>query len=83
MQEVIIYRSPAEAVFWHSIQSGDGMVANIFFAAVIFIVTFVGLHYACTKYLKMSQFNSKTTYIPMSLAAVAGLGFLFGAPYFL
>lgn len=47
MQEVIVYRNPAEAAFWHSMANG-GFVTFLIFAGVM-LVSFIICIYALEK----------------------------------
>lgn len=48
MQEVIIYRNPLEAAFWHSMSSGEGLVV---FATIIGLGILWTFTYVATEWL--------------------------------
>ena len=66
MQEVIVYRNPAEASIWNSIM--DGTLLPVLAGALVFLIAIV-------LFDKKSSYRNKEKYFPIYLVISAILGF--------
>jgi len=66
MQEIIVYRNPVEAAFWHSIMGGD--LFPIMVAMFVAVVTIVA---CCSVVNKFVPRNKQKVWINLSLVAGA------------
>lgn len=77
MQEIIVYRNPAEAAFWHSMQSGAAF--PVMMGCVAFFLVFVVFHRLGERVLRRqrrltwNQVNERATYIAMAFGIVAAI----------
>lgn len=69
MQELIVYRNPAEAAFWHALQGAE--LIPIMAGVVVFFAVFIGLHHLVGGGRLRSP--AWKTYAPMLVAALAGI----------
>ena len=74
MQEVIVYRSPAEAAFWQMAANGD--LVPIFFSIIVFFVVFMG---GMSIFVDRAPWNKreKLSYIVGAVSVAAGLATMF------
>lgn len=66
MQEVIVYRNPAEASIWNGIM--DGTLLPVLAGALVFLIAIV-------LFDKKSSYRNKEKYFPIYLVISAILGF--------
>jgi hypothetical protein len=77
MQEIIVYRNPVEAMFWHALQ--DGQIFPIMVGIAVFFLVFLALNAATMRlnrrlvHHRMSmRAQAWASYAQLSLGAVAG-----------
>jgi hypothetical protein len=59
MQEVIVYRNPVEAAFWHSMSNGGALIFLMF--GVMMFIYFIALYYIINKFSKGIKRNGDWT----------------------
>lgn len=72
MQQVIVYRNPAEAVFWEMMMNSGDVLVPIFGGLIIFMAVFIGLNHVLTRRGRFYR-QAWRTYVPMFLGGVVGV----------
>lgn len=82
MQSIIVYRNPAEALFWEAMSNGD--IIPIFIALFVFLVIFVTIANPIAKMWRKTKFaynvrHTSLVHFPMILAFIVAGSFSFMA----
>ena len=71
MQEIIVYRSPAEAIMWQFLTSADGFVFITFFAT--FVITFLVVNRILDLFPWYRRLRTTKSYIPLTIALASSV----------
>lgn len=73
MQEVIVYRNPAEAAFWNALSNNGDVLLPIIAGLLVFVTVFIWLNHLLTRGGRFYMQQTWRTYVPMAVGGVAGV----------
>lgn len=72
MQEIIVYRNPAEAAFWNTIMSADN-IFPIFVGVVVFFAVLLITDSLVRKSKIRAIYNLRNSYVSLIVGAICGI----------
>lgn len=72
MQQIIVYRNPAEAAFWNTIMSADN-IFPIFVGVVVFFAVLLITDSIVRKSKIRAIYNLRNSYFPLIVSAICGI----------